>query len=131
MKGFGTPFLITAIYDFASDGGAVGTISLGEYLGTFSQPRTVVTGFFMKGITTITSGGALTLSAGYTGAVTAFMGATAVGALPAGGASARGVDLDATPVTLDAPIQIVCAIAGAAATAGKCYFLVRGFIVDL
>lgn len=104
---------IAALYSFAVDGGAVSAINL----GIFIPNNAIVTGFRVKTNTAPTSGGAATISFGFTGNLVAFMVINGIAAFVAG-ETLSGVDLKANPLEMTATNQLVISIVTAALTAG-------------
>jgi len=102
------------VYDFAVDGGAASTIGL----GVFIPNNAVFNSFFVKTVTAPTSGGAATISFGYTGDTDAFMIVRAYGDFVLG-ECLQGVDFGANPLEASAARQLAITIATAALTAGK------------
>ena len=117
-KKIGTPFgneekVIKVVYDFAKDGGAIGTFDL----FTASQ-ACIITGFHMVVQTACTSGGAATVSAGYTGAVAGLLTATAVASLTANAVFGENGAFDQVKRLASGETAGI-SIATAALTAGK------------
>lgn len=102
------------IYDFATDGGSVGTKQMGKFL----PPNCVVWFGYADVITTFTSTGAALVSVGIGGATnnlifnTAYTSFTANAIIP-------GVDRLATPAPITSGSQLNLTIVDFALTAGK------------
>lgn len=116
------------VYDFAVQGGAVGTKILTA--GALGQiPDNFIIGNYnvtLEAITTLTSGGLATLSIGLTENVDAFIAATAFSEAGVFGAGAIA-ELDAETALKTTQVNdIVAVIAGAAITAGKFTVWVNG-----
>ena len=114
-------------YDFARLGGAIGAITLtsDDNLAQTIPDNAVITSVSIEGDTDNTSDGSATIALGYTGNVTAFLGATAfdhamwnVDAVTTG---APGVAEGKT----DAAVSVLATVATAALTAGKWYVWVE------
>lgn len=107
----------TFIYDFAVDGGAIGT----KPMGVFINANSLV--FFAESnvITTCTSGGAAHISIGVTPQINEFLTPTAVASLTAG-SILPGVDLPAAPVAVATFSELCITISDFALTAGKIQF---------
>ena len=112
-------------YDFSRDAGAQGAIALKNIAGdSVSLPdNAVITEVYLEGITDLASGGSATVALGYTGAATAFLGATAkdnakwdVGAIAA---------LGSLPLKMTQQVSILATIATADLTAGKFQIMIR------
>lgn len=112
-------------YDFAVDGGAVGTINLRGYgqLGSLVPAGCIIADAWIDVLTTVTSGGAPTI-AGQLEAAGDVFAATAFGSFTAGRKNALPTGVSAS-VSAGAQIkttvarQIAIVIAAAALTAGK------------
>ena len=116
---FGGQQVVSVVYDFASDGGAIGTISFGRLL----PADCIVTRVFSDEITNLTGATAtLTLKAGST-ALTGAITATA-----AAGVEAPALAGSVAGIKLAAISELNMAIATAAITAGKIRFFVEYMI---
>lgn len=107
----------TAIYSFATDGGAVATITPRR---TFVLPRNaVIVGAVINSITACTSGGAATISVGTSAgsSATSILGATAIASFTTNALLAPAVSF-AAPVKLTATGGITVTVATATVTAG-------------
>jgi len=112
---------LKAVYDFSVLGGAASSVILLDALGAPATipDNAVICNVSIEGITDNTSGGAATISLGYTGQLTAFLGATAF----------NHATWDVNAVTSGAPTvavgktttdsQVLATIADADLTAGK------------
>ncbi len=118
--------IISAIYDFAVDGGAISTIGL----GVFIPNNSVITNFFVKTNTTPTSAGAATISFGWTGDTDALMIVNAMGNFVAT-ESLQGRDFADTPVEVTANRQVAIDIVTAALTAGVIIATVEFVEIDI
>jgi hypothetical protein len=111
--------IVEVVYDFAVDGGAVGTLDVFE-----AKEGMIVTDVVTQVLTTCTSGGSATLILGVVGGdVDAFLASTAVASLTANATfpqAAAGVDL-----YLAANGKVGMAIGTAALTAGKIKFYIE------
>ena len=106
-----------AIYSFATDGGAISTITPN---GTVALPaNAVIVGATVNSTTAVLSAGAATVSIGTSAgsSATSILAATAKATLAAN-ALVNGVPVFATPVKLTAAGNITFTIATAALTAG-------------
>lgn len=114
-----TKNLLKAVYSFAVDGGAIGTISLNDDEGNIATlpDNAIVTRAWSDVVTTATSGGAATVSIGIVSTVD-IMAATAVASVTG---ILEGIPDGATAnmIKLAAVKQVKVAIAVAALTAGK------------
>lgn len=112
----------SALYDFSSDGGAVGSITFGRLL----PAGAVVTRVFADELTNVTSGGSATiqLKAGSTN----LTGATAIASFS--GLTAPALDGSAAAIKLSADSELQIAIATAALTAGKVRFFVEYILAN-
>lgn len=104
----------TFVYDFATDGGAQGSINM----GLFIPARSVIWFGFANVITALTSGGMATIAVGFSGSTGALITATAVASWSLD-AILPGVDLPATPLKLTAIQQLQVTIATADLLTGK------------
>ena len=105
------------VYDFSVLGGGTGAKTLVDEDGAASTlpDNAVITGVFLEGITTLTSGGAATVALGITGDDTLFRGATAY----SDGSFAGDVVTNLAVVgKTSAAVSVLATIAGAALTAG-------------
>lgn len=123
----GTSGLKSAIgeYDFAVDGGAVGSITLrsapGDILGNEIPAGSVITGGYIEVDTAFTSGGAATVAVNSEGAGD-LLAASAVSGAPwstTGRKSIIPASTGATAVKATAKRNLVITVATAALTAGK------------
>jgi hypothetical protein len=113
-------------YDFAVDGGAVGTITLraasgGSSVGNDIPQGAIITGGYIEVDTIVTSGGAATVSAGSEAAAD-LQAAAAVSGAPWSTTGRKNITpafTAATSVKTTARRQLSIAIAAAALTAGK------------
>jgi hypothetical protein len=103
-------------YNFATGGGAIGTIGL----GVFIPNNAVINRFWVKTLATGVSGGG---TGGFTFGIA---GPAALVPLAAGafiiGAALQGVDFDANPLIMVATSEITFTIAGFVWTAGRITF---------
>lgn len=109
---------LTFLYDFASDGGAIGSITLNDENGVAQSipAGAIITNAYISVETAVTSDGSATVAFGIVGNTDAFKAATAKGTL-AGDYVVQGAnDL---PLTDAVPTPVVATIAVAALTAGK------------
>lgn len=106
--------LIKITYDFAVDGGAVGSLTL------FTPKQDmIVHKAVMKVKTACTSGGSATVSVGVTGSVASYVAATAVASLTANAIISGVSTWGAGGIRAVADTAVVLDIAVAALTAGK------------
>lgn len=110
-------FAVRAIYNFATDGGAVSTIT--PKLTQEIPDNAIIVGGTINSTTACTSGGAATVSVGTSAgsSTTSLLGATAVASLSAD-ARINSVATFAAPVKMTAKGNITFTIATAALTAG-------------
>ena len=116
-------------YDFAVLGGAASAITLTALDGTAQTipDNAVISNVWLEGVTDNTSGGSATVALGYTGAATAFLGATAFNhAMWNVNAVTKQTVVVATGKTT-AAVSVLATIATAALTAGKWYVWVEYF----
>lgn len=119
--------VVTAVYDFAEDGGATGALDIFEASGDV-----VITHFHSYVMTAATSGGSATLKVGTSGDDDLFMTATqgAVANLTAA-AAFMPLAVEGTPNALPLPVKlasgskIIQTIGTAALTAGKVKYVVK------
>lgn len=105
---------ISFVYDFAVNGGTVGTFNMGVFL-----PQNVIIYFgYAKVVTTLTSGGLATLAIGVGSATFSLVDHTAVSNFTAG-AIIPGIDLLAAPKTNYVTNELTFTIEVANLTAGK------------
>ena len=123
----GTNRVKTAVgeFDFAVDGGAIGTITLrsgpGDTMGSELPIGSVITGGYIEVDTPFTSGGAATVSAGSEGAAD-LQAAAAVSGAPWSTTGRKNIvpaGTGATSVKTTAKRNLALTIATAALTAGK------------
>jgi hypothetical protein len=105
----------SVLWDYSSDGGAVGTISFGRLLPSGA----VVTNVFTDEQTAVAAATSITLKAGST-ALTGALDLTA-----SSGTNSQTLASSATAIKLSADSELNIAIATTAATAGKVRFFVR------
>ena len=112
---------LKVVYNFATDGGAASAIALNDAAGVpvLIPDNAVIVNISIEGITDNTSGGAATISLGYTGKPVAFLPATAFNHATWNADTVTS----ATPVVGDgkttSEVPILATIADAALTAGK------------
>lgn len=107
----------SVLFDFSSDGGAVGSISFGRIL----PAGAVVTQIIADELTNITSGGSATIQ--LLAGSTALTGATAIASFS--GLTAPALAGSAAAIKLSAASELRIAIATAALTAGRLRLFVR------
>ena|SRR3990167_1169960 len=107
-----TKRLISAIYDFAVDGGAISSINM----GVFIPNNAIVTAFYGK-TNTAPVGTSGTIAFGHSGDTDAFMVVTGVAGFPVS-QTFVGVDFSANPLEMTAYRQLQITIATTALTAG-------------
>lgn len=107
----------SAVYNFPTDAGAIGTLSFGRNL----PAGAIVTNVHSDELTNLTSGGAATLQlkAGSTNLTDALAYNTAFT-----GTQSQALASSATAIKISADSELKMAIAGAAITAGKVRFFV-------
>jgi hypothetical protein len=110
----------TCLWDFASDGGAVGDISFGVKL----PANAVVTDVYSDEQTAVTAATSITLKAGST-SLTGAIDFTA-----SSGVGAQALASSATAIKLSAESELKITIATTAATAGKVRFAVEYYISE-
>lgn len=132
-----TKCCMVAVYDFAVDGGAIGTLSLLDDQGNpaILPAGAIVTNVVANVITAPTSAGLATVSLGTfaSSSVTNLLGATAIASLT-GFVAGVPVGTAATwvgPVPAGEGLQLRAAIAAFALTAGKIYFVVEYVVCKL
>lgn len=120
---------MVAVYDFAVEGGAIGTLKLLDDQGNKAilPPGAIITNVVANVITGVTSLGAATLAfgSGVGGATADLLAATAKAALGVGFVDGIPAGTAATwvgPVTVGLGSQLTVTVAAAALTAGKIYF---------
>jgi hypothetical protein len=106
---------VSFLYDFAVNGGAVGSINM----GVFIPANAVIYGGYILCQTALTSGGSATISVGYSSAATILASNIAYTTFNSGGVVSIGVDLSANPKFLDTARQLTITIGTAALTAGS------------
>lgn len=112
-------------YNFASDpfSGAIGIVFLGVQLPPFA----IVYGFWVNTLNVFASGGAATISFGFSDIIVpvinpaAYMVANAFGAFMVN-TPLQGVNLEANPIKQQNSTELVMAIGTAPITAGRAYF---------
>jgi hypothetical protein len=115
-------------WDYSTDGGAIDSFDV----ATAGQ-NIVIQNFWVKTITTVTSGGAAVLTSGVTGNDTKFLPGNGLGqftstSTPLFPPLVEGTpNLDALPYRLSAADKIKFAITVAALTAGKVEFVIQYF----
>jgi hypothetical protein len=110
------PEIVRVVYDFAKDAGAVGQLDL-----LTAKVASIVKFAYARVITTCTSGGAATVSAGKAADLAGIIGATAVASLVADAIILGAAPDQSHVLAADAKIQMD--IATAALTAGKIEFV--------
>lgn len=134
-----TKCAMVAVYDFASNGGVIGTIPLNDDLGNPAKlpPGAIVTNVVANVITQPTSLGAATVGLGsnISGATADLMAQTAKASLPVGFVAGAPVGTAASWVgpipASDFGLQVQATIAAAALTAGKIYYNIEYVINKL
>ena len=104
-------------YDFATDGGAVSSITLGQL-----PDKAVVTGGHIEVETAVTSAGSATVAFGIVANTDAFVAATAKATLALNYVAATSNDL---PLKMTGETPVLATIATAALTAGKIHLFVE------
>lgn len=109
---------LTFLYDFDTDGGAIGSITLKDESGTAQSipAGAIITNAYISVQTAVTSDGSATVAFGLVGNTDAFKAATAKATLAANYVVQGANDL---PLTDAVPANVVATIATAALTAGK------------
>jgi len=115
--GMGQPKVAVGLYDFATDGGAVGDITL---RGGSIPSGAIIVDALLHVDTVLTSGGAATVAVKTEGAAD-INAADAISGAPWSTAGAKRADFTATtaPIKTTAARSIVASVATAALTAGK------------
>lgn len=122
---------LTFLYDFSSDGGAIGSITLKDENGVAQSipAGAIITNAYISVQTAVTSAGSATVAFGIVGNTDAFKAATAKATLAEHYVVAGANDL---PLTDLVPVDVVATVATAALTAGKfrvfVEYLERGYI---
>lgn len=121
----GLPKYARAYYDFATDGGAIGSINL---RGDKLPSGAIIVSSYLKVDTAVTSGGAATVSLG-TEAATDVRAAAAfnAGTLLSTTGVKQGAITNAAPVALTADRHVAAVIAAAALTAGRFSVIIEYF----
>ena len=108
------------LYDFAINGGAIGTINMGVYIPKFA----IVTSFKVAVLTTFVGAGAVIAFGLTPGTSQLLMVNSGVEQFTAN-AAINGVDLSANPFLATDFLQVTMTISTAALTAGKLKFLIN------
>ena len=114
----GRHLMVRARYSFATDGGAVGAITLRMEGGRTIPSGAFITGAFVQVATAPTSGGAATISVGAESA-TSFLGAAAISSSPWSTTGPKHMlTSSSAPVLTTAARSVTITVATAALTAG-------------
>ena len=116
------PFIISAQYSFADNGGAIAIIPL----SVFTPPNAIITYTSTFIESALTSGGAATINVGIVGDENAFVAAATVASFSIG-AVVRGIDLNAAPLRVTVSAEIAIEFVAFTILTGLCTTTVQGY----